>query len=136
MSQGSGSVFYQDITNFNQCPVPGTFIHNVDSERKRTDIFCTICSSLFALILFIVACATFNNSKLYFTAGNLVRMTYYLDGDGNLCGYDDVVKDYDWVYFTSINDAVTILLFSLKDYVYQNVHKQVILNSAAIPQVN
>jgi hypothetical protein len=62
-----GTVFYQEITNFNQCPVPGTSLLILDSERKRTDIFCTICSSLFAIILFIFACATFNNSNSYVT---------------------------------------------------------------------
>jgi hypothetical protein len=52
-------------------------------------------------------------------------MTYFLDGDGNLCGHDEIVKDYDLVYFTSINDPVIIILRSQKDFVYQNVLKQV-----------
>jgi hypothetical protein len=53
-------------------------------------------------------------------------MTYFLDGDGNLCGHDEIVKDYDWVYFASINDPVILILCSQKDFVSQNVLKQVI----------
>lgn len=50
------NVYTQDVTRFSELPVP-------DEHRKRTDIFCTICSGLFALVLFIVSCAVFNNRK-------------------------------------------------------------------------
>ena len=63
-------------------------------------------------------------------------MTYFLDGDGNLCGYDDIVKDYDWVYFTSINDPVILILCSLKDYVSQNALKQVIKLLNVLPHLS
>ena len=52
-------------------------------------------------------------------------MTYFLDGDGNLCGYDDIVKDYDWVYFTSINDPVIIISCSQKGFASQDALKLV-----------
>jgi hypothetical protein len=38
-------------------------------------------------------------------------MTYYVDSDGNICGYDEPVRDYIYMYFTSMNDPVSIFLY-------------------------
>jgi len=108
-----------EVTSFDQCPVPGISFITLDQERKRTDVFCTVCTSIFALALFIVSCVVFNNCTVIHKIDNLVKMTFFSDGVGNVCGFD--LPDFPIVYFASLNDAVIILLFSQKDYVSHHV---------------
>lgn len=62
--------------------------NNSDEKRKRTDIFCTVCTGIFAGIIFIIAIACFNAGIKSLYQGNLGKMTYPADGEGNLCGWD------------------------------------------------
>ena len=79
------------------------FTYLVD-EREGTDIFCTICSGLFAIILFIICIAALNKGNNSLEVDNLAKMTYPADGEGTLCGYD--LPDYPLLYYTSFDDPV------------------------------
>ena len=46
------------ITDPEQIPVPET-------ERKHTDVLCTIISSIFAVVMFMIALLKFNKSTLF-----------------------------------------------------------------------
>lgn len=85
-------------------------------DRICTDIFCTVFSITFSIFMLIIAIITFDINKLS-------RSTYPTDIEGRLCTYDN--REYNYLYFTSLNDPVTYFLFIIRQnaYVYQNVHK-------------
>ena len=59
--------------------------------------------------------------SIYTKIDNLKQMTYFVDGEGNVCGFDEKVQNYPLVYFTSVNDGVSkYIICRLKDYAYQN----------------
>ena len=84
----------------------------LEDNREGTDIFCTICTGAFAIILFIICIAGLNVGNHYLTAENLRKMTYTVDGEENLCGYD--LPEYPLLYYTSLDDPVILILYQQK----------------------
>ena len=53
------------ISSFRDHPLDGINFPTLDSERKKTDILCTIIGGLFALTLFVLAFVFLNTGNPY-----------------------------------------------------------------------
>ena len=77
--------------------------HNPDTDRKRTDICCTILSTLLFITILILA-------LIFFTPYTISRWRYVSDSAGKTCGQDN--PHFPYLYFASINDPSKRLCLS------------------------
>jgi hypothetical protein len=83
------------------------FITNLDYQRKRTDIFCTVLSTVLVATLFTLALFSFNKGNLIIHLENIYKANFPTDSSGNLCGVD--FPEYNYIYFPNLNDIVLLI---------------------------
>ena len=84
---------------------------------------CWFCSSC------VAPCST--SVSLSLMEENLRKMTYALDGEGNMCGYD--FPDHPYLYYTSPNDAVLNHSFRSSGCALPDVPRRATRDSNAAP---
>lgn len=80
--------------------------NNSDEDRSCTDVCCAATGVLYSVILFILAIALFNYGSLLIYSDHFFRANFPSDSDGRLCGIDDKLTMYPYVYFVNPPDMV------------------------------
>jgi len=93
------------VSSIQQLPIKGTASYHLENERYRTDLFCTLISVLFALVLLVAAGWKFTACNNLIHEVNLKKITYPVDSEGITCGLE--AAGHPYLYFTSLEDPVS-----------------------------
>ena len=59
-------MFQEQLTKFDQVPLPGIKTKHLDKNRKYTDVLCTVVGALFAITMFVLAFVLMNKGEHFF----------------------------------------------------------------------
>ena len=72
------------------CPFEVSLLCFLESDRKCTDVACTIIGAIFALVMFILSLVMLNKGILmYMSVENYYKTNFPTDSDYKPCAYGD-----------------------------------------------